>query len=463
MIPETIKLQISQGESLHTEFKRDAEGLDAVAQTVCAFLNSEGGSVFCGIDEAGVIVGVVATEGLARRMHQHLLKVITPTSLVTVNVDEEDGRHLLSVEVPEGKDRPYVCAGSVYVRRNSTTLPADSQTLRDMVQAKAVAPERWERRLSMAMEDSDLDRDELARMVAQASESGRFRFEAPDDAVAVLRSLGMYLAQGYTQGADVLFARNSAQRHPQTRVRLTRFGEGKVGDTYLDDRQLQGPLVKVFEQLFEVTSGHVRREARFQPGQARRDDRPAYPLEAIREGLINALAHRDYAGFSGGVAVGIHDDRIEIWNSGRLPEGIKVRDLLHNHPSLPTNPDIAQVLYVRGLMERIGRGTQKIAQACRDWGLRPPKWDDRPAGVTLTLFGPVNLEEAQATLNSRQQALLERIEPGERLRPAEYRERFAADVSERQARRDLVTLEQLGFLVREGEGAATVYVRANRT
>lgn len=224
--------------------------------------------------------------------------------------------------------------------------------------------------------------------------------------------------------------------------------------------------MRVFEQLFEVISSHVRREALFQPGQARRDDRAAYPLEAIREGLVNALAHRDYSGFSGGVTVGIHDDRIEIWNSGHLPDGISAGNLRRNHPSLPTNPDIAQVLYVRGLMERIGRGTQKIAQACQDRGLPPPRWKDEPTGVTLTLFGPVSDEDteaAKATLNSRQQALIERIAPGERIRPAEYRERFAADVSERQARRDLVALEEQGFLVREGEGAGTVYVRSNRT
>ncbi len=463
MIPQPVKLQINEGESLHTEFLQSADDLDAIAKTVCAFLNSKGGSVFCGVNEAGVIVGLRAADQQLRRVHDYLLKLITPPPLLSVNLDGEDGKPALTVEVPEGKDRPYVFRGSVYVRRGSSTVPADAQTLRDMVQAKATAPERWERRPSMAMDDDDLDRAEVTKMVVEAGDSGRFTFESPNDPSSVLRSLGMYLAQGYTQGADVLFARNPERRHPQTRVRLTRFDEGKIGDSFADDRQLQGPLVRVFEQLFEVLSVHVRRESKFQPDRARREDRPSYPLDAIREGLINALAHRDYSGFSGGVSVGIHDDRIEIWNSGRLPDGMKPGDLRRNHPSLPTNPDIAQVLYVRGLMERIGRGTQKIIQACNDLGLRPPKWEDAPTGVTLTLFGPMSAEDAKATLNSRQQAMVDNLAPGERLRPMEYRERFASDVSERQARRDLEKLEQQGFLVREGEGAGTVYVRINRT
>jgi hypothetical protein len=73
------------------------------------------------------------------------------------------------------------------------------------------------------------------------------------------------------------------------------------------------------------------------------------------------------------------DDELQRWlhedapyGCGRLPDGLKPADLRRNHPSLPANPDIAQVLYLRGLMERIGRGTQKIIQSCVDQGLRPP-------------------------------------------------------------------------------------------
>ena len=119
--------------------------------------------------------------------------------------------------------------------------------------------------------------------------------------------------KGFTQAADVLFAKNPALRHPQTRVRVTRFASDKSGDTYLDDRLLQGPLVKVFQQTFEILLQHVRWETRFQSGDVRRTDRPDYPFEALREGLVNAFAHRDYSGFSGGVTVGIYPH----WSSWR--------------------------------------------------------------------------------------------------------------------------------------------------
>ncbi len=463
MIPELLRQQIVEGEGLHTEFMADAGHLEAVAETVCAFLNSQGGTVFCGVDHAGQILGLTSDAQSVSAVHEALLPMLTPAPLFSVSVDDVDGKSVLTVEVPEGKDRPYVCNGRVFVRLGPRTVAADAAALREMVQIKAVSVERWERRPSMAMEDDDLDRDEVQAMVREAGESGRFRFEKSDDHDAVLAALGLYSAKRYTQAADVLFARNPAIRHPQTRVRVTRFEAGKTGDRYLDDRQLQGPLVQVFYKVVDWINEQLPREQRFSPGQQTREARLPYPAEAIREGLVNAFAHRDYAGFTGGMTVGVHDSRIEIWNSGRLPDGLKPGDLRRNHPSLPTNPDMAQVLYLRGLMERIGRGTQKIVQACEDLGLRPPQWDDRPTGVTLTLFGPTDPGADLDALNARQQALLAALKVEDRLRPMDYRARFAPEVSERQARRDLDTLEKLGLLRKEGGGATTTYLRVNRT
>ena len=114
-------------------------------------------------------------------------------------------------------------------------------------------------------------------------------------------------------------------------------------------------------------------------------------------------------------------------------------------------------------MERIGRGTQKIIDACREYGLPLPVWDDQPSGVTLTLSGPGRAAEMVAALNSRQQALLKALAVGEGIALGEYHRQHAADVSERQARRDLETLHEIGAVAREGAGSKTRYVRTNRT
>ncbi len=469
MISGVLLQQIAQGEGLHSEFRRGLDNMESLAQVVCAFLNTQGGTVFCGVSEDGNVVGLPLTEQDPQRMrgvHQAVADRLTPSALFTVSLDNLNGKAVLTIEVPEGKDRPYVCNDRVFLRQGGSTVVADAIALREMVQTKAVSADRWERRPSTAMEEGDLDHDEVHAMVNEAGRSERHRFARPDDDEAVLAELGLAGARGYTQGADVLFAHNPALRHPQTRVRLIRYAAGKTANEYLDDKQLRGPLVRVLNQAFDWLRGQLPMEQLFEADTKAplvRQARMAYPEAALREGLVNAFAHRDYAGFSGGLTVSVYADRIEIWNAGRLPAGLKPADLKRNHPSLPANPDIAQVLYLRGLMERIGRGTQKIIQSCVDQGLRPPRWEDRETGVTLTLWGPGGALDGLASLNARQQALLDAIKVDERIRPAEYRERFAVEVSERQARRDLAALEELGLLRVDGAGASTVYVRTNRT
>jgi ATP-dependent DNA helicase RecG len=141
---------------------------------------------------------------------------------------------------------------------------------------------------------------------------------------------------------------------------------------------------------------------------------------------------------------------------------LKPGDLKKNHPSIPVNPDIVHVLYIRGYMNRIGRGTQKIVNLCREHGLRSPSWRDDSTGVTLTLFAQAGSHDKAGSLNPRQEALLVRIKPGEEIRPGEYLRQYAEGVTERQARRDLTELEDANLLERVGAGATTRYRRTER-
>ena len=135
MIPELIRKQIRQGEGIGTEFKVDVRNLESIAKTVCAFLNTLGGTVFCGVDDKSKIVGLDAARDQMHQIHAYLLENVTPKALFTVNVDDEGGTAILSIEVPEGKDRPYVFAGSVFVREGSQTRTADAANLREMLQS----------------------------------------------------------------------------------------------------------------------------------------------------------------------------------------------------------------------------------------------------------------------------------------------------------------------------------------
>jgi len=117
-------------------------------------------------------------------------------------------------------------------------------------------------------------------------------------------------------------------------------------------------------------------------------DKPNYPKQALREGILNALIHRDYSSVSGSVLIAVHPDRIEITNYGTLPIEIKPSDLKKNHLSMPRNPDIAHICFLRAWIEKLGRGTLKIIDNCKEYGFNEPKWISK-AGTTSLVFSGI--------------------------------------------------------------------------
>jgi ATP-dependent DNA helicase RecG len=328
-----------------------------------------------------------------------------------------------------------------------------------MLESQGEAIERWERRLSPSMTAEDLDIDEIRATVREAEESGRFSFTKPTDDLLVLNDLSVLVPPGFTNGGDALFSQAPMRRHPQCRAQLLVFAGEKSDSEYLDNRTFKGPLVRTCREIVAAIESTNSIRSVFHAGAVQRSDQPAYDPDAIREGVVNAFVHRDYEAYSGGLKVSVYRDRIEIWNSGALPEGLKPSDLKRDHPSILVNPFIAQVFYLRGFMERVGRGTELIAKASKRLGATAPHWRDTGTGVTLTIYSSHREQEPQRPLNDRQRAFLDAIAVGDTLSLRDYVSRFAGTITDRHARRDLDELVKAGYVEVVGAGPSTAYRR----
>ena len=388
---EQLRELLMLGEGTSIEFKTNCDP-KIVGRYVCAFLNSGGGYVVCGISESGEPVGI--PEQLAvRQFERQVNKGISPKTLISVEQQEIDGKQVLVVEVPTGKDFPYAFYNDIFVRVGVQTNKADIETIRDMVMRRQVEPERWERRFSSADLEADLDPDEIKSFVLTVNKNSRMQFKVWDDPLSVLEELAMVKYGRLTNGGDVLFGTNPAIRYPQVRVRAVCFTSDKSDDTYQDMKSLEGPLVSVLEQVFSFIMRNTPTISHFDKDNLQRQDEAIYPPAAVREGLVNAFAHRDYADFSGGIGIHIYPKRLEIWNSGNLPEGVTPAKLATGQISVLRNPDIAHVLYLRGMMEKLGRGSVIIQKSCLERGLPRPEWrSDAGQGVTLSFFVPEDFE-----------------------------------------------------------------------
>ena len=136
--------------------------MSAIAQTVCAFLNTEGGFVIAGVNEDGEPNGS-ATEGQSRKLNKFLREKITPRVLYDVSFDRTTKGKVISLGVPAGPDRPYVYEGAVFTRKGTSTQPATPSALRDLVGNLARTTLRWERRPSIGLELDGVDNVLCAR------------------------------------------------------------------------------------------------------------------------------------------------------------------------------------------------------------------------------------------------------------------------------------------------------------
>ena len=163
----------------------------------------------------------------------------------------------------------------------------------------------------------------------------------------------------------------------------------KIGFFQDDDEDLafqdevHGSLMEQIDKAFDLLKSKYIVYAISYEGVSRRE-KPTFPTAALRESLLNAIAHKDYA--SGiPIQISVYSDRIVFWNSGQLPNSISIENLLQKHPSIPYNPDIANTLFRCGDIDVWGRGYRKIIKSVLEHKLLPPAIKDL-GGLMLTYY-----------------------------------------------------------------------------
>ena len=282
----------------------------------------------------------------------------------------------------------------------------------------------------------------------------------PESPEQTLQNLDL-LSDGRLKNAGVLlFGKRPQRLFPQAQVRIGIFRGTEILDSHDCTgtlwEQLEGAMER-FRQVLKVRFDVQVKEPSLEGLQRR--EVWEYPLEALREALINALIHRDYT-VPADVQIKIHEDRLEIWNAGELPPPLKPEDLRGPHRSVLRNPLLAQAFYFAGLIERWGTGTTRIIELCRRQGLPEPEFQNQQGGF-LVIFAkdPYTPERLRALgLNERQiQAVLYVKEHG-RITNREFRTLMG--ISDEGARLDLKRPVELGPLEARSKGRSVHYVRS---
>lgn len=461
MTPEQLEKILKKGETKALDFVENSKAVETIARSVCALLNTDGGRVVVGVESNGQVVGIRDAGSVEmQEIRTFLENAITPKAIWSLSAETTpDGKELIVIDVPTGPDKPYLSGGSIYLRRGHLVHPATASDISNLIAKRATAETRWERQPVVGLQIEDLDLPEILKTAQLAESRGRRSFRNNSDAGAILSELSLSNEGQLTNASLVLFGRDPARIYPQVRVRTTVYKSDKAGTELISDQLYEGHLLSLYERLSEFIEKSVNVSSEFVDHRWERSDKPEYPFWALREGVINALVHRDFSSVSGGMSVGVYPHRIEIWNYGKLPVAIKPADLKKLHPSLPPNPDIAQVCFLRGLIEKLGRGTQKILSDCKIAGLKAPTWQTGPSGTTLIFYGKRSHQLKPNDLNQRQLRIPEVFQAERRFTASEYMKEIGEVISERTARNDLSALVQAGLLKKSGKGKNTFYFR----
>lgn len=459
MKPAELRRVIAQGESATLEFKRSTGELREGMEALCGMLNDAGrGRVLFGVTDAGVILGQTVAEKTLREVANASRKIEPAAECRTSWVPIRRGLGVLGVVANPTAPGPFTFEGRGFLRVGNTTQRMSRAEFDRRVVQRLERQTPWDRWIARDWKVRDLDRDEIHRTVEDAVEAKRLTGALGEKPEVILRRLELVTNRGVTRAAAILFGKEGGPGYPMGEIRLARF-RGTTKDEFRDNRQFKDHAFALLRHAERFLDEHVPVASRFVEGRMRRVDTPSYPPLAVREALVNALVHRDYSLDGGSVSVALFDDRLEIWSTGTLPEGLTPEKLKGVHDSVPRNRLIADVFYRRGLIERWGRGTNKILAEAERAGCPEPEFEEIAGAFVVRFRSAAVTAGAPATdeLPERAKKILEILGQLGPLRAPALLEALGEPITLRALQIQLKRLREAGHISALGRGKATTY------
>ncbi len=355
-----------QFENHKVEFKQ--EYVEDLNKEVIAFANTEGGTVYIGIQKDGSVVGLENPDEISQKAANSLRDSILPDLMpfLSIRTLEVEGKWILAIQVSPGTNRPYYIRkkglkpSGVYVRKGSCSQPISDEGIRQMIQE--TSGESYE-------EGRSLYQDLTFQTLQEEMKKRDFQLEEPQ-----MKTLHMIGEDGlYTNLAYLL-----SDLCPSM-IKIAWF-QGKDKEIFRDREEFSGSLLKQMEDAYTYINRMNKTSATF-TGLVRNDTKD-YPEEAIREALLNSICHRDY-GVSASNIINLYEDRMEFVSQGGIVPGLTIESL-YLGISKPRNKYLAQLFFRMRLIESYGTGISKIQKAYSN-SLQKPKFETAPGVFRVTL------------------------------------------------------------------------------
>ena len=437
-------------ESQNIEFKLTWR--DEYLKWICGFANAYGGIIFIGKDDSGNVVDLKDAKNLLEEIPNKVRDTLG--ILVDVNLYQTDQGNFIEILV-EQYPYPVNYKGQYHYRSGSTKQELKGAALdKFLLQKKG---KRWDGVPVPNVSTNDLKQETFDFFRKRAFRSQRIDEESLADSNEHLIE-NLQLKEGkFLKRASILLFHPNPEKYITGAYIKIGFFESDSDLRFQDE--IHGNLFEQIEKTTELLFTKYIKALISYEG-LNRVETYEYPKEAIREALLNAVAHKDY---SGGVPIqiSVYNDKLMIWNEGQLPENWTVKNLLEKHASRPYNPDIAHALFRSGYIESWGRGTIKIINECKKAGIPEPVFTYDSSDISVEFRKDIYNEKhlQSLDLNVRQVKAVLYVKEKGRITNKEYQD--INNTTDRTALRDLETLIDLKIIKRIGEKKGAYYELAS--
>lgn len=329
-----------------------SEFTEEIYKEIIAFANTDGGTVYVGIDDNGNAVGLDNPDKEYTRITNGIRDAIMPdvTMFVRFSIDN---KKVVRITVSEGTNKPYYLRSKglkpsgVYVRQGTSSAPASSEQIRKMIK------------------ESDGDVFEEMRSLNQ-----QLTFESAKRAFARYNTefnetkysaLGIKGTDGLFTNLGLILSDNCSHT-----IKIAVFADPSNTE-FRDNKEFGGSVFSQLEDAFNYLMLCNKTAATFE-GLERIESRD-YPEEAVREALLNAIVHRDYS-FSGSIIINVNNTETEFISIGGLVPGLSAEDI-RSGISQPRNPKLAEVFHRLHLIESYGTGIRRIYKLYENCAAQP--------------------------------------------------------------------------------------------
>ena len=429
-----------------------------VIETLVAFANTKGGSVVIGVDDSGAPASgfSITKESVVNWVNE----IKTKTQLVLVpdvEICEINGQPIVWLSISEYPVKPVACRGRYYKRVGNSN---HQMTLNEIANLHLQTINMsWDFYADVRHSIDDISLDKVNRFIKQVNLIRSS--EINDDPLTVLRKYELLRDGNITFGCFILFCN---QESLISTIEAGRFDSETI---IRDSVSIKDDLFSEVDACITFIQKHISKRYII-TGKPQRDEVWEYPLNAVREIVVNMIVHRDYQAAADST-IKIHNDRIEFFNPGALPDGITIESILSGRiPSNSRNKLIASIFREAGVIEKYGSGIKRVRHILANAEAKPPVFEELPGFFKVTLFPIRNQTDVTENVTEnvtgpsflkRKAVILAKIEENRLVSIDQLAEILG--VSRRTVLRDMNKLKEKGVIKRVGPDKGGCWVLCN--